>query len=201
MINIAICGKMASGKTTLAHALRDEAGFEVMSLAGAVKRLGRDLFGMVDKDRPLLQQIGMKMREIRPSVWIDYLVSQANSVNESQYCVAVDDVRFVNEAKRFKEEGWLLVKMDIGEDLQVERLKSTYADNWEMHVANRTDASELEVDEIPLDWFDLVISAETDDKDYSNVIELVDSKKNLILGLCCEFLDNAVGHHIATNGD
>ena len=91
--------------------------------------------------------------------------------------MAVDDVRFVNEAKRFKEEGWLLVKMDIGEDLQVERLKSTYADNWEMHVANRTDASELEVDEIPLDWFDLVISAETDDKDYSNVIELVDSKK------------------------
>ena len=177
MINIAICGKMASGKTTLAHALRDEAGFEVMSLAGAVKRLGRDLFGMVDKDRPLLQQIGMKMREIRPSVWIDYLVSQANSVNESQYCVVVDDVRFVNEAKRFKEEGWLLVKMDIGEELQIERLKSTYADNWEMHVANRTDASELEVDEIPLEWFDLVISAETDDKDYSNVIELVDSKK------------------------
>ena len=120
MKNIAICGKMASGKTTLAHTLRDEANFEVMSLAGAVKRLGSDLFGMVEKDRPLLQQIGMKMREIRPTVWIDYLVSQADSVNESQYCVAVDDVRFVNEAKRFKDEGWILVKMDIGEELQIE---------------------------------------------------------------------------------
>ena len=175
MKNIAICGKMASGKTTLAHTLRDEANFEVMSLAGAVKRLGRDLFGMVEKDRPLLQQIGMKMREIRPTVWIDYLVSQADSVNESQYFVAVDDVRFVNEAKRFKDEGWILVKMDIGEELQIERLKKTYPENWEMHVDNRTDESELEVDEIPLDWFDLIITAETDVKDYSEVMELAQS--------------------------
>ena len=175
MANIAISGRMASGKTTLAHYLRDELGYESLSLAGAVKRLGRDLFGMVEKDRPLLQQIGMKMREIKPSVWIDYLVSQANSVNESQYFVAVDDVRFVNEAKRFKSEGWVLVKMDIGEELQIERLKNTYPDNWEMHVANRDDISELEVEKIPLEWFDLIITAESDVKDYSKVAELVKS--------------------------
>ena len=175
MANIAICGRMASGKTTLAHYLRDELGYESLSLAGAVKRLGRDLFGMVEKYRPLLQQIGMKMREIKPSVWIDYLVSQANSVNESQYFVAVDDVRFVNEAKRFKSEGWVLVKMDIGEELQIERLKNTYPDNWEMHVANRDDISELEVEKIPLEWLDLIITAESDVKDYSKVAELVKS--------------------------
>lgn len=175
MANIAICGRMASGKTTLAHYLRDELGYESLSLAGAVKRLGRDLFGMVEKDRPLLQQIGMKMREIKSSVWIDYLVAQAESVNESQYFVAVDDVRFVNEAKRFKSEGWILVKMDIDEPLQTERLQKTYPNDWEMHVANRNDISELEVDEIPLDWFDLVISAKSDTGDYSNVVDLVTS--------------------------
>ena len=57
-MKIAICGKMASGKTTVAQSLD---GFKVLSLAGEVKRVGRELFGMKDKDRPLLQQIGMKM--------------------------------------------------------------------------------------------------------------------------------------------
>jgi len=175
MINIAICGKMASGKTTLANYLLKEEQYEVMSLAGQVKRLGRDLFGMKNKDRVLLQKIGMKMREIKPSVWIDYLVNQASEVNQSMYNVVVDDVRFINEAKRFKNEGWLLIKMDIKEDLQIERLKNTYPTDWEMHVANRTDMSELEVDQIPDDWFDLIIAAEQDDGDYSEVVELIKS--------------------------
>ena len=175
MKNIAICGKMASGKTTLAHTLRDEANFEVMSLAGAVKRLGRDLFGMVEKDRPLLQQIGMKMREIRPTVWIDYLVSQADSVNESHTLLPSTMCDSLTRLSDLKMKVGFLVKMDIGEELQIERLKKTYPENWEMHVDNRTDESELEVDEIPLDWFDLVITAETDVKDYSEVMELAQS--------------------------
>jgi broad-specificity NMP kinase len=173
MNNIAICGRMASGKTTLAHYLRDNLGYETLSLAGAVKELGRNIFGMVEKNRPLLQQIGMKMREIRPTVWIDYSVSQAASINESQYAVVIDDARFVNEAKRFKDEGWTLIKMDIGEELQIERLKTTYPDNWEMHVANRNDKSELEVDEVPLEWFDMIIKAEQDDGNYDKVVELI----------------------------
>ncbi len=63
--------------------------------------------------------------------------------------------------------------MNIGEELQIERLKKTYPDNWEMHVANRDDISELEVEKIPLDWFDLIITAESDVKDYSEVAELL----------------------------
>ena len=180
MNNIAICGRMASGKTTLAHYLRDNLDYETLSLAGAVKKLGRELFGMVDKNRPLLQKIGMKMREIRPTVWIDYSITQAVSINESQYAVVIDDARFVNEAKRFKDEGWTLIKMDIGEKLQTERLKTTYPDNWEMHVANRNDTSELEVDEIPLDWFDMVITAEQDDGEYQDVVDLIQSLRILL---------------------
>lgn len=42
-----------------------------------------------------------------------------------------------------------------------------------MHVANRDDISELEVEKIPLDWFDLIITAESDVKDYSEVAELL----------------------------
>ena len=129
MDKIAICGKMASGKTYLAQKMTDERGFQRFSLAGAVKQLGTDYFGMVKKDRPLLQKIGMKMREIRPNVWIDYVVRDIG-VHE-QECqavfgttkgmgVVVDDVRFLNEAKAFKEAGFTLVRLHIEDDLQIE---------------------------------------------------------------------------------
>ena len=69
MDKIAICGKMASGKTYLAQKMTDERGFQRFSLAGAVKQLGTDYFGMVKKDRPLLQQIGMKMRSYKEEMY------------------------------------------------------------------------------------------------------------------------------------
>ena len=66
MLKIAVCGKMASGKTTLANMMVAEKDKgEVLSLAKKVKDIGRELFFMEDKDRPLLQKIGMKMREIK----------------------------------------------------------------------------------------------------------------------------------------
>ena len=153
-MKIAICGKMASGKSTVAKSLE---GFQVVSMAGEVQRVGRELFGMKigEKNRPLLQQIGMKMREIRQSVWLDALIREADTC-ELAVC---DDVRFINEAKTLKENGWILIKLDIDEDLQKIRLKNTYGDDWKTHWDNRSDPSETEVDKIPLEWFDLIIPA------------------------------------------
>ena len=152
---------MASGKTTVADHLSLD-GFVVVSMASEVKRVGRELFGMKigEKNRPLLQQIGMKMREIRESVWLDALMREADK-HELAVC---DDVRFVNEALTLKENGWTLVKLVINDDLQKQRLQDTYGDDWEVHWNNRTDASETEVDSIPLDIFDLVIPASNDGK-------------------------------------
>ena len=159
-MKIGICGKMASGKTTLAEELShlEDYGFTIISMAGEVKRVGRELFGMIKKDRPLLQQIGMKMREIRESVWLDAVINEAKHHPDA----VCDDVRFINEAKNLKDAGWLLVKLEIDDDLQKSRLKTTYGDDWEVHWNNRSDPSEAEVDKIPLDWFDLVIPAAND---------------------------------------
>jgi len=158
-MKIGICGKMASGKTTLASHLENNLKFEIISMAGEVKRVGRELFGMTKKDRPLLQKIGMKMREIRPTVWLDAVILQAKNHDK----VVCDDVRFINEAKSLKADGWLLVKLDIAEELQKSRLQKAYGDDWEVHWNNRSDPSESEVNEIPLDWFDVVIQASDDD--------------------------------------
>lgn len=163
-MKIAIAGRMASGKTTLAKALAKHWEGEILSLGGKVKEVGKDLFGMVEKDRPLLQQIGMKMREIRPDVWIDYM---NRTIDEDfaadKYDVAiVDDVRFINEAEKLSAQGWRIVRLHIEEDLQRERLERTYPD-WEVHWDNRADPSETEVSQIPEDYIWLNIMASDSD--------------------------------------
>ena len=99
-MNIAITGKMCAGKTTLANHIKDkfpEQNYVVNSFSTKVKDIAKDLFGMRDKDRILLQQIGTKMREIRDDVWINYIF------NKNYNNVIIDDVRYVNELKIAKK--------------------------------------------------------------------------------------------------
>jgi adenylate kinase family enzyme len=170
-MKVAIAGQMASGKTTLAKALAEALDGTIMSLGGKVKDVGRDLFGMQVKDRPLLQQIGMKMREIRSDVWIEYLDRAAES-SETQV-VLVDDCRFINEAEWFKRHGWILIRLNIDPELQKSRLKETYPDDWQIHWNNRGDSSETEVPLIPAELVDFEIQAENSDRIIDNLLEAV----------------------------
>ena len=158
-MKIAICGKMASGKTTLADWFVEHHDFLKISLAAKVKNVAKDLFGMTHKDRRLLQQIGMKMREIKEDVWIDYLINL--QVDEGENLI-VDDVRFINEAKKLKSAGWIVIRINIDDELQRDRLKSTYPDDWEVHWDSRGDASEVEVEHINIDDVDLELDAGPD---------------------------------------
>jgi len=123
--------------------LCEELGLSKISLAAQVKVVARDLFFMdpEHKDRILLQEIGKKMRDIRPSVWVDYML---NSENAQDNCVC-DDVRFVNEARKLSKEGFLIIMLDIDEELQKSRLMRAYPDNWEIHWNARSDSSETEL--------------------------------------------------------
>jgi len=148
---------MASGKTTMADWLVTQQGYKKASLAGKVKEIARDLFRMKEKDRPLLQKIGMKMREVRASVWIDYIIGIGDRYED----IVIDDVRFVNEAKALHEAGWTVIRLNIDDDTQKERLQKTYAD-WEVHWNNRQDPSETEVSQIRSEDVDLELMAGPD---------------------------------------
>ncbi len=156
-MKIAICGRMAAGKTTLANLIINGVNNDVvkLSMAGQVKAIAHELFKMEDKDRPLLQKIGMKMREIRHDVWLDYVIAEADEYDNPQTIRIIDDVRFINEATKLKENGWKIVRISIDENTQLERLKTTYLD-WEIHWENINNPSEAEVDKISeevIDWF------------------------------------------------
>ena len=137
MLKIAVSGKMAAGKTTLTNLIQQHHELqqpitsddyfngafttsERLSIAAPVKEVAKNYFLMPEdyKDRPLLQKIGQKFREIRPSVWIDLMIHKSRTLtqqyksNKTEGCLVCDDVRFPNEVDALKADGWFVIRLD-----------------------------------------------------------------------------------------
>lgn len=124
-IKIGIIGKMGSGKSTLANKIIEYFRFKGItvhkhSFAEGVYKIARELFGMTHKNRLLLQSIGSKMREIDDEVWVKDLLKKSHKN------IIVDDVRYKNEIKSLKKNGFILIKLDIPTDIQIQRLSLIY---------------------------------------------------------------------------
>lgn len=142
MIKIAFSGKLCSGKTTsaniIAQLLNDA---KILSFAGKLKELAIELFGMTKKDRLLLIKLGEKMREIDPDVWVNYLIKETKKYD----IVIIDDLRFPNEYDALVKEGFILIRINITKEQQLERLKILY-DDWENHVSKLNHDTEIALD-------------------------------------------------------
>tara|TARA_R100000742_G_C4248162_1_gene66796 strand:+ start:239 stop:856 length:618 start_codon:yes stop_codon:yes gene_type:complete len=181
MLKIAVSGKMAAGKTTLTNIIQqhhemqqphDDTFFEdifsystQLSLATPVKEVAKDYFFMREnhKDRPLLQKIGQQFRDIRPSVWIDLLIAEAEKETEDfaqrgiAGCLVCDDVRFPNELDALREDGWFLIRLEVDDEIRKKRIQDTYPHDYEVHWANRNEISETALDDYDGNW-DLVLT-------------------------------------------
>lgn len=157
-MKIAIAGKMSSGKSTCAQHLQElNPQFQKFSFASKVKELASDLFGMTSKDRSLLTSIGKKMRDIDPDVWANWTIKESHS---SEYGV-IDDLRHFNEYRILKEHGWKIIKLEISEDLQHQRLqKISTPEQFQDHLKNMSDISEQQIVNSSDDHFDLVINVD-----------------------------------------
>ena len=130
-MKIAICGKMCSGKTTLAnYIMRMFPGYQKYSFAQKVKELCCELFQMEGKDRSLLIDFANKMRDIDPNVWINQVFKQTKG---KQNCI-IDDVRYQNEVDALIQDGWIIIQLHIPYELQKERIKKLYPDNYQDHL-------------------------------------------------------------------
>ena len=108
---IAFTGKAGVGKTTSANYLAQKYGYTVVSFAGKLKEIARELFPEAfangEKPRVLLQTLGAKMREIDPDVWAKYLMRQL----KPGVRYVIDDLRYVNEAYYARANGFVIVKI------------------------------------------------------------------------------------------
>ena len=179
-MRVAICGRMASGKSRLANELIEKNGFVRVSLARGVKQMGDGVIdalvseGLLDrslvgtKQRRLLQTIGAIGREIDPKMWI------ADTLRHS-LChenVVVDDVRFTNEAESLAEAGFILIRLNFdSEILQTQRLQRAYPDSWKRHWEARHDVSESGIDDIPAELVDLDLVVQDGDANLQGMLD------------------------------
>ena len=117
-MNIGICGKAGTGKTAVADHLIKKYGYKRHAVADEVKRIAVRLFKMKMKDRKLLQDIGFKMREIRTTVWIDFLIDQIRGKDK----IVVDDIRYPNEYEALKKEGFKMIRVVADREICIKRL-------------------------------------------------------------------------------
>ena len=138
-MKIAIHGKMCYGKTTLANIIKQlDNSYEILSFGQKVKDIAKDLFNMQNKDRTLLTSIGTKMREIDSDVWANYIIEKAKVYDK----VIIDDLRYQNEHDLCMKNGYKIIVLTLPKDIQIERLKTCYPDNYMDHIENSEHISE-----------------------------------------------------------
>lgn len=118
--HIAFIGGMGTGKTTLAEWLVKHFCYYKLSFAAPLKDTAVRLWGTEAlKDRTLLQQLGRKMRDIDPDVWLNNLTRWLPEIPGP---VVVDDCRFPNEYWGLISHGFVVVRVTAPHDERVMRL-------------------------------------------------------------------------------
>jgi len=162
-MKIAICGKMGSGKSYIADGLyksclkknNPEQNYYVYSFAEKVKILSKELFNKKYKDRECLIKLATKMREIVPDVWLNYTLNTIKNANKEN--IVIDDLRLTNEYERLVKDKWIIIKIEIDEEIRMKRLKNKYNDDFENHIKYINSITENDVCCYPDNKFDFVI--------------------------------------------
>lgn len=153
MYNVAIVGKFGSGKSTLAERLVDHHGYTRVANAGALKQLAAMAYGEIDKSqsyeitqiqtvnlgsnldyrqeevtfnvsgREILQGLGQVVKEFDRNFWLKAMMRDAATKAGPFVC---DDTRFPFEADFLRDNGWIIVKLYVPQEIRMERYKDIY---------------------------------------------------------------------------
>ena len=152
-MKLAITGEMASGKTSIAKYLVEKYNFTKFSFADDVKLYATEIFNMKIKDRKLLQQFATKMKEIDENIWIKRLEFKIKDISDN---IIIDDLRYPNEELYLKSNGFKILKLDIDTELQNNRLKNTYINDFDMHIECKKHDSEKHTQFLYYDFYYLI---------------------------------------------
>lgn len=134
-IKVAICGKMRSGKDTVADMLKMNMNVVPFAFSdgiwATVRLLYPEIYARKDEEKPrrLLQELGQKMREVDPNIWVNYTFENINfSVADN---VIVTDLRQPNELEALKREGFFIIRVNADEEVRLERARKA-GDNFSL---------------------------------------------------------------------
>jgi hypothetical protein len=159
-IKLALCGRLRSGKDTVAQYLTLFYDFQKFAFADPLKRYLHEIFPHVPREpkpRRLLQLFGQKMREIDPDVWVNLTMHKIDEYLRQYTCdcsplkprVVVTDCRQRNEYDRLRAEGFVFVRINADDELRIRRALEA-GDDFTVHdLAHET---ELLVDSFDVDY-------------------------------------------------
>jgi chromosomal replication initiation ATPase DnaA len=121
MIKIGFSGNQGSGKTYLANKIKTNYSMqfntiEIIKLAELVYKISEYIYYILEqpfkKDRKLLQLIGTEIgRDIfDKDIWVKLLSNKIKTYDKTDVII-VDDIRFKNELKLLKKEGFLIYRV------------------------------------------------------------------------------------------
>jgi dephospho-CoA kinase len=163
--NLALIGKMGSGKTTLSRILVNRFGYTLLSWADAVRLVASLAYGQIDYEktypvsldgnpvmltgRQVLQRLGTDAirNNLDEQFWIACLSRiLTEGVHEPPF--VIDDTRFPNEAATLRNWGFVLAAIALPGPLRLARIAARYNNVTE---AMLTHPSEQLIDTIPCD--------------------------------------------------
>lgn len=149
-MKIALCGKMRSGKTTVANIMTRKYNFEQIAFGDSLKENFHATFPWVKADpkpRAYYQKYGQLMREIQKDVWVRNALEK--SFNSSAENVVITDLRQANEYAELKTRGFTIIKVNAPEWLRIDRAEK---DGDDFDFATLRHETETLIDQFDADY-------------------------------------------------
>ncbi len=122
MDKIAICGRIRSGKDTVADYIALKYGYEKFRFGDGIRNVLQILYPEEmeeGKPRKLFQGVGQALRSVDPNVWVKNTIRE---IEESEVRkVIVCDLRQPNEYKKLKEEGYFIIRVKASKSIRLQR--------------------------------------------------------------------------------
>lgn len=119
-LKIAILGKSGAGKDTVADYLIEKYGFTKIRFGTALYEICEKYFDMKNKDRKLLQDVGLAMRNVKPTVFVDLAEKEILSTDTN---IVVPDLRQPNEYEMLKRNGFKFLYIESDLKKRIDRLE------------------------------------------------------------------------------
>lgn len=166
--HLAFVGRAGAGKTTCARYVERQHGYKPVSFAGKLKAVARDIWGpQALTDRPKLQGLGNKLREVDPEVWLNIALREIDSLDSSGERVVVDDCRFPNEAEALMQRGFVFIRVTAPEQDRITRLQLIGKFN---SIEDLSDVTETSLDDL-VPFMEIANPATNDAGDLAHAVE------------------------------
>jgi hypothetical protein len=110
-MKIALIGKRANDRVLVAFYLQQRHGFKPVRISDGVTKLMRFFYVWAKHQKPPWERrmdIYDALYKLDNRIHIDYLLRRMDTTTMH---VVVDDVRYLSELKRLKEEGWIIIRV------------------------------------------------------------------------------------------